>query len=309
VPATEPTDRGGLFSALLGTAVPADATLPAQLCERAAKVLTDRLDAAPKPTDVVTSEELGTPLDAHAALKAAGIPDGVQSLAMAIRSLASPNAVLAVLAAWPTNSLKSDGGVIATNPDTSLDTTWLTVAAAVRSNLARLEAVQLESSSPLSAWTSSPGDPWRTGPDAAVQKNLACRRDAVTGFDMSRFVVTYGQAAAWEDQRAAVGLIDAFGEALPMPQRSTEAAFGFNAPASRPPQAILLAVPPKPRQFIDNDLLFKIVRETRALTLTRAARIEDFGELQSVLPTSLLFNNGPLRIPLDPCPLFEAGVS
>jgi hypothetical protein len=90
-----------------------------------------------------------------------------------------------------------------------------------------------------------------------------------------------------------------------MPQRTTMTAFGFNAPAARAPQAILLAVPPRPRQRLDDELLWQIVAETRELAHARAARVEDLGDLQALTPTMWLQSSGPTRVRLEPWPLFE----
>ena len=119
-----------------------------------------------------------------------------------------------------------------------------------------------------------------------------------------RFVAAYGPAAAWTGDRVAVGLVDAFAEAVPMPQRSTMAAFGFNAPAARAPQAILLAVPPQVRQRLDEDLLQQTLLETRELAQARTAHVEDLAELQVLTPTSWLPASGAAAVRLEPRPLF-----
>ena len=175
--------------------------------------------------------------------------------------------------------------------------------AAVRPALARLEALQLGLDNPLVAWSNAPGDPFLT---AAVAANLANRSSAsVTELDVDRrFVAAYGPAGAWTGERVAVGLVDSFSEAVPMPQRSTSTAFGFNAPAARAPQAILLAVPPQPRQRIDDELALQILIETRELAHARTAHVEDLGELQSLAPTIWLQSSGPSRVRLEPYPLF-----
>ncbi len=100
-----------------------------------------------------------------------------------------------------------------------------------------------------------------------------------------------------------MGLIDAFSEAMPMSERTTMTAFGFNAPASRAPQAILLAVPPAARLRLEPELLRQIVAETRALAHARTVRLEDLGRFQALAPTSWLRANGPLRMRLRPFPL------
>ena len=103
----------------------------------------------------------------------------------------------------------------------------------------------------------------------------------------------------------AVGLIDAFSEAIPLPQRQTTAAFGFNAPAARAPQAILLAVPPRPRQRLDTDL-FDTHRGRNAPTAqARMARLEDLGALQALTPTAWIQSTGPTRMRLEARMLYE----
>jgi hypothetical protein len=100
-------------------------------------------------------------------------------------------------------------------------------------------------------------------------------------------------------------MIDAFSEAIPVPQRTSTAAFGFNAPAARAAQAILLAVPPRPRQRLDSEVVQQIVAETRQLAHARTARIEDLGELQSLTPTMWLQSSGDNQVHLEPYLLFE----
>jgi hypothetical protein len=50
------------------------------------------------------------------------------------------------------------------------------------------------------------------------------------------------------------------------------AAFGFNAPKSRAPQAVLVAVPPDLSRRLDNTGLLDVVLETRELAHARASR-------------------------------------
>ena len=140
-----------------------------------------------------------------------------------------------------------------------------------------------------------------------MKENLK-KRAAASALQMSlneRFVAAYGSADTWAGDKVAVGLIDTFGEAIPMPQRSTMAAFGFNAPAARAPQAILLAVPPQLRQRLEDDLVQHIVAETRELAHARTAHVEDLGDLQALTPTMWLQSSGPQRIRLEPYPLFS----
>jgi hypothetical protein len=303
---SEPADREALFAALRSATPPISARSLADLAETTAKVMQDRLAASPVPADLVSPTQISSPLPDHAERKRDQRPDGIPTLALAIANLASPQGKLAILACWPQATLLSNTHLNVQQNEPTLDETWLTIVAAVRPPLARLEALQLELDAPLVAWSSSPGDPWRTREDNIVKENLK-KRAAASALQMSlneRFVAAYSSAATWAGEKVAVGLIDSFSEAIPMPQRSTMAAFGFNAPAARAPQAILLAVPPQLRQRLDENLVLQIVAETRELAHARTTHIEDLGELQALTPTMWLQSSGPNRVRLEPYPLF-----
>lgn len=301
-PVSELADREALMAAMLGIGPAKQATPLSTLTETAAKALEDRLNAAPKPADLAQTAQISIPLRDHEKFKQRQIPDGIPTLAHALASLASSNGKLAILACWPNDTLICHTNLAIEQTEQTLDEKWLTVVAAPRANLARLEALQLEMNPPLDAWSSSPDDPWQT---TQVKENLEQRTTDVVGMKMPRFVAAYGIAEAWAGDKVAVGLMDAFGEAIPLPQRNTMTAFGFNAPSARAPQAILLAVPPKPRQRLYDDLLLQIVEETRELAHARTARIEDLGGLQALTPTMWLQSSGPTRVRLESWPLFE----
>jgi hypothetical protein len=80
-------------------------------------------------------------------------------------------------------------------------------------------------------------------------------------------------------------------------------AFGFNAPAARAPQAILLAVPPVSRQRLGPELVCQILRETRELAQARTARVEDLGTYQALVPAMWLQGSGLERVRLEPYPI------
>ena len=303
---SESAEREALFAALSGNLPPVSARPLAELAETVAQALQDRLAALPTPVDLVPSAQIGEPLPDHADRKRDRRPDGVPTLAEAIANLASPQGKLTILACWPQATLLANTNLDTQQPELTLDETWLTVVAAVRQPLARLEALQLELDPPLTAWSSSLGDPWHTGETNIVQENLQTRATAsVVAMSLNnRFVTAYGNATTWAGEMVAVGLIDSFSEAIPMPQRSTTVAFGFNAPAARAPQSILLAVPPRPRQQLDDNLVLQIVVETRELAHARTAHVEDLGVLQALTPTLWLQSFGPNRVRLEPDPLF-----
>lgn len=304
VPATEPADREALMAVLLGLQVPDQATPLSTLIENVAAAINKRLQNTANPSELATEAAISAPLAYHKELKQQDKPDGVPSLARAIANLAAPNARLVILACWSKASLINNTKLVTDQPE-DIEEEWLTISASVRASLARLEALQLEAAEPLISWTNSPNDPWRTGDDNIVQQNLKTREtESVVKMRMNRFVAAYGTAATWKGDEIAVGLIDSFNEAIPMPQRKTMTAFGFNAPAARAPQAILLAVPPIPGQRLNEALLLKIVEETRMLAHARTAHVEDLGNLQALSPSMWLPASGPARVRLEHWPLF-----
>jgi hypothetical protein len=239
----------------------------------------------------------------------ADAPGPIADLARTITELATPDGKLSLLATWTTATLLATAGLKVDAEDPALDRDWLDLVAAVRPGLARFEALQLSgrhlnTHAPLRAWSSVPGDPWRR---AAVKSNLEARNTQAFQpgkFDMPVLVAAYGETQAWAASSVAVGLIDEFGEHVPMEHRTTYAAFGFNAPASRPAQAILLAVPGVPRTRLDEASVLQIVSETRSLAHARAARLEDLGPFQMLMPSPWLRGSGFDRVRLDPSSQF-----
>ncbi len=286
-PIAVPQDKLGLLAALIDTTPPVEATPLKDLCARAQAALQARFDASPLATN---------------------LPLTIDGLASAICALATTDGKLSILAKWRRAQLLAQTELKMNQPETTLETTWLTNVATVRPPLARLEAMQLEARestilSPLTAWTSSPGDPWQ----AKRVKNNLNLRDTTKPQNISHdpFVAAFGSEAAWQGTNIAVMVMDSFSEAIPMPHRATSTAFGFNAPAARAPQAILLAVPPVPRQPLDEELLLQTLIETRELAHARTARLEDLGEWQSLVPTMGLHTSGSPHVWLERWPLFE----
>ena len=176
----------------------------------------------------------------------------------------------------------------------AIDTDWLTVVAPVRTPLARLEAHQLEAATPFAAWTSRPGDPWQANEPA----------DANGDVPETRFVAVYGPAGTVDadpanpQKAAAIGVLDAWGETVPVDAQTTTAAFGFNAPSARAPQAILIAVPPVETQQLTTQGLLDIVAEARDLTRVRAARPPDLDAFSGALPSAFLPASGETAVVL-----------
>jgi hypothetical protein len=102
--------------------------------------------------------------------------------------------------------------------------------------------------------------------------------------------------SAQPDALVATGLVDSWSESVPRSRQTTTAAFGFNAPAARPPQAILLAVPPDLSASYGvgatTEGLLAVLADTRLLAHARAGRAEHLGGLQAAVPTVLLEGTG-----------------
>jgi len=279
VPTSDPVHRRLLFAALFAGVLPTDEELLAQLASTAHEALQNRLHAVPESA-----------------------PKDIPELARSLSALATPEAQLPILARWETSTLLALAEVEPDKFDSALDAEWLAAVAAVRPPLARLEALQLqaalqETHQPLLAHTNSPGDPWRK---KVIEANNQARAAGYpTDISTPRFIAAYSASDAWQGKYTAVGLLDQFSESIPMPQRTTYAAFGFNAPASRAPQAILLAVPPIPRTRLEGELLLDIVAETREQAHARAARPEDLGDYQAMMPSMWFQGSGPDRVRLD----------
>jgi hypothetical protein len=278
---------------------PADPALVPALAHRAEESLRERLAAAP-PFDTT------------------------EPLARAIAEVAAPEGQLAILSRITATTLARIATLHVDAPDAVLDAEWLTVVAAVRPRLASVETLQLEAlpvghgavpAFPgFTAWSSAPGDPWQT----AALATLRQRRLEPGGNDprlvLPRFVAAYTTGDVWQgeavaaDPVVAVGLIDSWSEAVPRAGQRTMAVFGFNAPAARPPQAILLAVPPDltagPGAQLDTAGLIQILEETRELAHARAANAEQLGTYLAAVPTTMFGATGRTSVRLDPSTSF-----
>lgn len=197
------------------------------------------------------------------------VPTTINALRLGIRALAG-NSRLPVLPVVEDEAISrlamvepgSDGRPVT-------DTAWLETVAAVRPRLALLEARQLDAShSPWHAAIDTPdgsGDPWSAeGP----------------------VVVAYGPGVG-DDGPVAIAALDAWVDSIPSPDHVTSAAFGFNGPKSRPPQAVLLAVPPDPGRRLSDEELADVVLETRLSARARAVR-PDFSKGTRVSTPSAL---------------------
>jgi hypothetical protein len=296
-PDMTPADAAAFAAAIAGVAPPAGATSLRTLARVMAHDLDMRRRGAPAPASVPTAARHQRPLDDHAALREAGRPDGVAALARTISSLAAPQANLPVLNGWDTATLSAATGLQALDAGT-FEQSWLTTVATVRAPLARLEAFQLDAAARaapgLSVWASS-GDPWQS--IEVDQMHQASR--GVFGTAVPPFIAAIGPGGALGASTVAVGVVDSYTEVVPLRNRGTHAAFGFNAPLARAPQAILLAVPPNPGDPLTDDDIEVMLRELREVVVARTATMTDRADDSFLTRTTWLPADEPVSI-LDP---------
>jgi hypothetical protein len=197
----------------------------------------------------------------------------------AASALVSPTGQVAITAATPAQNLPT----LQAAP--GLDDAWLTVVAAVRPALARLEVHQLTAAQPFTAWANRADDPWQTDQQ-----------------DVQALIVVYADPTldlATAGPLVAAAALDQFDEVIPAVEQHTGAAFGFDAPAARAQQAILLAVPPSTTAPLDHATVAQILVETREFAHARMARPVDLDEeFWGLAPTGLLPATGDIDTPL-----------
>lgn len=149
-----------------------------------------------------------------------------------------------------------------------LDQRWLEIVAAVRPQLAMLEAHQLGAEEPWPSKLDAPGgEPW--SPSGPVR-------------------VAYGPGLISAGTKVAVTVLDAWADSVPSRRHVTQAAFGFNAPKTRAPQAVLLAVPPDISVPLAGEDLLDLILEVREGALARAARPTDRAGLPFATPSPIV---------------------
>ncbi len=282
----------------------------------AAEALTEQLKTSPSAAAIAAAErwgiEPGAGTEAQRAAAAAAelgkrikddkaATDDDDGLVARLRALAGAGALPAV---WrvPRAALDiapTDGGRLREHKAPHLDEEWLTITAAVRPALARLEAWQLgREQGPWRAWSTHAADPWRADwlvANAGNREAAPCEQAIAYGVGDE-----HGAPAAFahEHERVGVVLLDRFAETVPSSSHTTSAAFGFNGPKARAPQSILLAVPPDVEEPLDEETLVEILAETRLLARARMATPEALAAHRIPLPTTLLLGwRGERRFP------------
>jgi hypothetical protein len=103
----------------------------------------------------------------------------------------------------------------------------------------------------------------------------------------------------FDPARPAAGLaVDAWAEVIPAPDHTAGLAFHYDAPGARPPQAIVLAVHPRPDpERWDLDTLLATVNETVELAHLRTLTLHEIEGFSGLLPALFLPNNYTRDVP------------
>jgi hypothetical protein len=264
-----------------------------------ARLTSARRWAVPVPSGRSDEEarELARRASAHLRERVALLPPaadrsrlGANDLQKALRALVAPSGTLQIFETFTLDELP------ALAPGASLQEDWLNVVAAVRPHLAKLEAALLEATlgeseaPPTQLWSNRNDDPWQQN-RADTRRMIAAL--APRSLDLRTLA---------SDASVAIAAVDRFAEEVPEPRHTVSASFGFHAPTSRAPQALLVAVPPNPSKPIVEDDLLGFVQEARRLTRARGARpgVGALGEMAGAIPVGMVPANGPMGVHLEP---------
>jgi hypothetical protein len=306
--------RNKLEEAVLALAgVSADGPVPAEHDVAAALDTLASFGIAPggNPAEVPSATALAAVHDAAAVLLAASraapedptalFGEGFPVLALAAPPFpASFAAALAVdpIAAAPADVLTPLGGA------SGALRSWIETYGRVRPGIGRLADVLLATRLAATGDTcrlraiQQPAEPF---PDAAATQRgrwVGLRFPSALGpAPVTSFVAhTLGELDATSG--VAVLVIDEFVEVVPGSDTTTAVSFGFNAPGARPPQTILLAVPPVPGVDWTVDTLAGVVGETLDLAKVRMVDLSAVAWAGRFIPTIYL-TDGDLASGLD----------
>ncbi|WP_329453264.1 hypothetical protein OG894_42520 (plasmid) [Streptomyces sp. NBC_01724] len=101
-------------------------------------------------------------------------------------------------------------------------------------------------------------------------------------------LVIHGPAGLDPSQSVAVVVVDEWTEVIPARTHTAGVSFHFDAPGARPPQAVLLAVPPVLGAAWTLDTLSDVVREALELAKLRLVDLQALGWLGRYLPAAYL---------------------
>ena len=146
-----------------------------------------------------------------------------------------------------------------------------------------------------SAWSNSPGDPWQTTVPPALPSGLVPTQTLVAAFGPAGALDPGGDPT----RSVALGLLDSWSETVPATEHTTSVAVHVDTPGSRPPQAILLAVPPDLTVATDSAATLAIVVQARRLAHARAATPDLLDDFAAGLPLTMLPATAPAGPSMD----------
>jgi hypothetical protein len=151
---------------------------------------------------------------------------------------------------------------------------------------ARLRAVQ------------QPTEPFPEAESAQRGRWVGLPFPAALGADPVTSLVAHVLGQLDAERGIAVLVVDELAEVMPAEETTTALSFGFDAPGARPPQAILLAVPPEPAVDWTIDGLAAVVGETLDLTKIRMVDLSAVAWAGRFVPT-IYFTDGDVASGLD----------
>ena len=242
-------------------------------------------DVGPGEAGVAARQELIAAARAELAARLAR-DDGAAPVAARLKNLLGDHVPPPPVALGPAAAL----GLGSALRRADLDTAWLEPMASVRAEAAAIEAYQL-------APGPGPGAETSAARLHGYVSGLAPWGVPVPGNDQT--TVLYGPAGTLAAPAVAVWAIGTWSEVVPARDHQTHAAFGFNAPDSRAPQAVLAVVPPDLSRPLDESDLVASVGWVRKLARARVVdpdRLRAPGIAAEVTPLTLLHASGPLHV-------------
>ena len=224
------------------------------------------------PTDAVASAAATELKERVAGAEALASNAPFDELASAIRLLATGESQLPLLSIANITNARAMFHRVA---KTAVVDEWLVQIAAVRPRLAAIESaiageVLGEPPSGLAGYVAA-ADPWTLPVDRKVE--VAFGRPGVL---------------ASSAQTVAIGILDGWTDSVPAVERVGHAAFGFRAPPARPPQAVLVAAPPKPGASMSMQDLVEMLEDIRQATRARAVEPERVAAAADHLPAAVV---------------------
>jgi hypothetical protein len=143
-----------------------------------------------------------------------------------------------------------------------------------------------------------PAEPFPAADTAQRGQWVGLPFPAPLGADPVTSLVAHALGDLDADRGVAVLVVDEFVEVVPAEETTTALSFGFDAPGARPPQTILLAVPPVPGVAWTVESLAQVIGETIDLAKIRMVDLSAVAWAGRFVPTIYL-TDGDVSSGLD----------